>query len=77
MLAFTMYYFKLQKVEPYNLLFMIAITCMLNEHIFYQTMKEMLTAAELKLFINGDPQAINFNAASLQEQVRSVMKIKC
>lgn len=50
---------------------------MLNEHIFYQTTKEMLTAAELKLFINGDPQAINFNAASLQEQVRSVMKIKC
>ena len=50
---------------------------MLNEHIFYQTTKEMLTAAELKLFINGDPQAINFNAASLQEQVRRVMKIKC
>ena len=43
---------------------------------FLQAACARLSAAEIALFIHGDPAAIDYRAASLQEQVQAVM-INC
>jgi hypothetical protein len=35
----------------------------------FQTAREQLTQAEIELFLHGDPGSINYNSATLQDQV--------
>ncbi len=39
-------------------------------HDSFQTARDQLTQAEIELFLHGDPGSINYNSATLQDQVR-------
>ena len=67
---FTLFYFKNYKVRHDGYMYIFinkSILIITNTNL--QRAKEMLSAAELNLFMNGDPKSIDYSSSFLQDQV--------